>query len=55
LGVFRRESFLFKYINFFRNISPQLLSAILNHNSFSSMNSQFSGEQEQEEQVFLDF
>ncbi|CAK5101130.1 unnamed protein product [Meloidogyne enterolobii] len=29
-----------------RNISPQLLSAILNHNSFSSMNSQFSGEQE---------
>uniref|UniRef100_A0A914LW09 Ubiquitin-like domain-containing protein n=1 Tax=Meloidogyne incognita TaxID=6306 RepID=A0A914LW09_MELIC len=28
-----------------RNISPQLLSAILNHNSFSSMNSQFSGEQ----------
>nr|CAD2169600.1 unnamed protein product [Meloidogyne enterolobii] len=36
-----------------RNISPQLLSAILNHNSFSSMNSQFSGEQEQEEQTSL--
>ncbi|CAK5060834.1 unnamed protein product [Meloidogyne enterolobii] len=31
-----------------RNISPQLLSAILNHNSFSSMNSQFSGEQEEQ-------
>jgi len=42
--------------NFFRNISPQLLSAILNHNSFSSMNSQFSGEQAgQDGEVFFGF
>uniref|UniRef100_A0A1I8BSA8 Ubiquitin-like domain-containing protein n=1 Tax=Meloidogyne hapla TaxID=6305 RepID=A0A1I8BSA8_MELHA len=33
------------------SISPQLLSAILNHNSFSTMNSQPSNEQEREEQA----